>query len=205
MIIGRRVRHRITTYLVMADMIPVQPWGTFGGALKSVRALIPIVEAVRVTRDFTSGTGSETAETNRLEIFFISPFKNIIVNEFAVFITGLLVYVSTTTDTYHYRAYWQLISATPKEAKGVDTSGWDFTPLTDEVMIDDYSRGAASTAGWYYSGRYVQKVWRSIVCPGYLTLRWRTTSWTDGGSVSGHGMRLDNTDMLGALLDAEVL
>jgi len=201
-----KIRRRITDVLVLSNAITVQPWALLNGVLKNVRAVLP-VHGYRPTDANVDGTtGAETVETTRIDRLFIFPYKNVAVKKLVFYNTYFRCYVNTAVDTYHYRYYLQLCKARPVEAVGADTSGWNVESITGEKLLDEYSRGAEAAAGWYNYGRWVQRMFKDVYCPDWLVLRWRGTSWTEGGAVSGAGYgRLGSSDYMGVVLEVEVL
>lgn len=197
---------RTRSFVFDRSAIPFMPWGEFEGRTVGVRGLYPQESVYKATASEDGETGTETTETTRIEYFFVAPIRNIVVRELVLFATYHRIYVDTADDTYHYRWYWQLCEAFPKDASGTGVPGWEIRALTAEELIFELTRGPAASAGWTNHYNPVQRVYRGLLVRGYLTVRWRGTSWTDGGSMSGAGLaNLGSIGYVGATLWYEEL
>jgi hypothetical protein len=103
------------------------------------------------------------------------------------------IYVDTPASTYYYRYY----------AKLVKTSDFStFTDVTTESTVMSYSRGAATTAGWYDDGTFnaVLRAKASLDAGEALLLVVRGTSWASGTVNNSIGINTSNFKVFPAVL-----
>ena len=126
--------------------------------------------------------GTQTAETTRLTLVFVTPFLGpVTIRRFRYFVPFLRIYVDTVAATYNYRLYFQLAS--------VSFAG-TVTLLGTEALVASHSRTQAITAGW--TNAVVNAAFDSgpvnITVPDFLAFRLRATSWASAAGSNSHGL-----------------
>jgi len=129
-------------------------------------------------------TGTQTSETTRFSRQFII-YRAWDTGTHRVFLYLLgtaRIYVGAGTDTWNYRYYI-------KFQKTRDFT--NFVDLTSEAAVFSYTRGPASTAGWYDDGTVHNFMTTSLTLTegDFLVIHIRGTSWTVNASYSSIGLK----------------
>jgi len=132
-----------------------------------------------------SGTGSETAETERMTMSFYFPivFRNARLLGYYVYCRTAECYVDTVVTTYYYKAYVQPVK--------LDLATGAETLLDVERTLFTHSRAEAPAAAWVedvVDGELTVTGLDISLAGVLLGLRVRTTSWALAAATTGHGL-----------------
>ena len=148
--------------------------------------LLPAVDAQSLSAvDVTSGTAeSGGTETEFLRKFYVTSILATSgrLKGYRVYVKNFYVYVHTFSGTYYYRIYFQPVV--------LQDDGTIITLDTERYI--EYSRGAASSSGWYKNtvNASIAVSGLDLEFSGALGIRIRTTAWNSDqpSAYVGHGL-----------------